>query len=110
MGGKPKVRRAMFEAGSPSHRQLAAAAGVSHWIVWKALTNRVDAEDAGAICRALGEMANLSAAERREVLAELVNFPGEREPLASRVSSEDPKILLWEAARKHRRGHHDTGE
>jgi hypothetical protein len=108
--GKPKTREAMRRAGL-NQAGLAKVAGLSEIYGWKALGDILDPERAGAVCRSLGELAGLTAAERKAVFAELIHAPGRIGPLAFRVSTEDPKENLLEAAENwssfRRTGHHE---
>ena len=97
---KTKTLTVLREAGI-GHARLGAALGRDGPYVSIALSERISAEEAGEMCRVLGEMAGLSAAERREVFRELVNRPGEGEDsLFGRVSSEHPMEEVYDAVRE----------
>lgn len=97
--GKPKTREAMKRAGVSQH-ELARIAGVRQFYVWKGLDDILDPERAGVVCRVLGELAGLTAAEKKEVFTELVHAPGRIRPLFWRVSTENPWENLLEEAEK----------
>lgn len=92
---KPRLYEAMKRAGV-SQGKLARAAGVPVHVVTAAVYSRVSAEKAGVVCRTLGELASLSAPEKRAVFRELVTFPKRSEELIWRVSTEDPMENLWD--------------
>ncbi len=97
---KTRTHAVLKEAGI-GHARLGAALGRDRSHVWRALSERLTAEEAGEMCRVLAEMAGLSAAEKKEVFRELVNWPGEAEtPLFGRVSSEHPMDELYDAVRE----------
>jgi hypothetical protein len=108
--GKPKTREAMKRAGL-NQAGLARAVGLPEIYGWKALDDILDPERAGAICRSLGELAGLTAAERKAVFSELVHMPGRERPLFWRVSTENPFESLLEAAENwssfRETGHHE---
>lgn len=84
-----------------SHESLGRAVGRDKYHVWRALSGRLTVEQAGEMCRALGDAANLTTSERKEVFAELVNWPHELDrPLATRVLSESPMEELKDAVRE----------
>ena len=93
--------QAALEAAGIDHARLGSALGRDRSYVQGALSGRLGAEEAGAVCRVIGEMAGLSAAEKRGIFEELVNWPGEQDdPLFGRISSEHPMDELYDAVRE----------
>ncbi len=97
---KIRTQAALEEAGI-SQGRLGVALGRDRFYVERALSGHISPEEAGEMCRVLGEMAGLSAVARREIFRELVNHPGEQDdPLFGRVSSEDPMDEAYDAVRE----------
>lgn len=76
MSDKAKSRAAIERTGL-SEKELAKRAGVRSFAVRRALFERTEQGNAGAIAKALAEELDLSYAERREIFWELVTAPGQ---------------------------------
>lgn len=78
--------------------EVARHARLPETVVWLAMRERVGAENASRIARAIAVLGGYDLAVRRDVFWELVNHPGESERV-SRVSTEDPQANLKELER-----------